>query len=355
MFRRAVLFGLFACGEQPHPADAGSDAAAPAPGTEAPASAPAAEGVPEVVAEIGGKPITWNELFENSASELIEAEVNLHAARRAALDGMIMERLIEAEAAKVGKPADAYVQGEVESKVTPPTDEQIATFYAQNQQRMQGAPLEQVRPQIAQYLQQQAATEVLRALVSRLETENGVKKLLPPYRVEVAAEDSPRKGAESAPIQIVEFSDFQCPYCTDAAATVKKVTEKYGEKVSVVYRHFPLPMHPQAHRAAEAAQCANDQGQFWTFHDALFGDQKSWSDADFEGYAKTAGIDVKKFKDCLSAGTHIATVDEDMADGKKVGMSGTPGFYVNGIVMSGARPFEEFVEVIDRELANGGS
>lgn len=357
MFRRALLFGLFACGEPPQHANAVAEGAVPPPGSPAaaPAAAPAAPGMPEVVAEIGGKPVTWNELFDSAAPELIAAEMALNQARADALNGLVMQRLIEAEAAKVGKTPDLYVQGEVESKATPPSEAQIAEFYAQNQRQMQGASLEEVRPRIAQYLQQQQATEVLRALVTRLEDENGVKKMLPHYRLDVAPEDSPRKGAATAPIQIVEFSDFQCPYCSDAATTVKKVEEKYGDKVSIVYRHFPLPMHDKAHRAAEASQCANDQGQFWTFHDALFADQKPWTDDDFKGIAKTAGIDVKKFEDCLSAGTHVATVDEDMEDGRKAGMNGTPGFYINGIVLSGARPFEDFVDVIDEELAKGGT
>lgn len=364
MFRRALLIGLLACGESPKHAAAGpagsADAKDKGPATSAEtlppqpaAPAPARDGVPEVVAEIGGKPVTWNELWDKAAPELIEAEIAMHQARHDALQNLILERLIEAEAQKAGTPPEAWVQGQVSAAVVPPTDAEVTAFYEQNRARMQGS-LEEMKPRIAEYLSQEQAGKAFRALVSKLEADNGVKKLLPRYRIDVAAEDSPRKGSVDAPIQIIEFSDFQCPYCSDAAATVKKVADKYGDKVSVVYRHFPLPMHTQAHRAAEASQCANDQGNFWKFHDALFADQKAWTDGDYESYAKTAELDVKKFKKCLEDNAHIATVDEDMADGRMVGMGGTPGFYVNGIVLSGSRPFEEFVEVIDSELARLG-
>ncbi|MEQ1504946.1 MAG: thioredoxin domain-containing protein, partial [Myxococcota bacterium] len=309
--------------------------------------------IPEVVGEVNGKPITWDELFAKAAPELIEAEMKLYEARGDALEGLITQQLIEAEAAKTGATPEAFVRSEVESKAAPVTDADVSAFYEENRGRMQG-PLEQMKPQIAQYLEQQRGTEVLRALVARLKTENGVKKFLPKYRLEVPASDAPRKGAATAPVQIVEFSDFQCPYCSQAAATVRQVEEKYGDKVSVQYRHFPLPMHGSAHRAAEASMCANDQGQFWKYHDGLFASQKAWNDDDFKGVAKDAGLDVKAFGTCLDGGAHKATVDADMEVGKKVGMSGTPGFYVNGIVLSGARPLEDFVEVIDAELAKAG-
>jgi protein-disulfide isomerase len=306
-----------------------------------------------VVAEIGGKPITWNELYEVAASDLVAAEAALYEARAQALDGMIVQRVVEAEALKRGTTPEEMVRAEVESAAKPVTDADVSAFYEKNKGQMDGT-LDQMKPQIQQYLEQQRSTDAIRALISRLESEAGVKKFLPSFRVAVSPGDSPRHGSPDAPIQIVEFSDFQCPYCSQAAETVREVEKRYGDKVSVVYRHFPLPMHAQAHRAAEASQCANDQGGFWAFHDALFADQKAWTDDDLKGYAKSTGLDVKRFNKCLESGQHVATVDDDMAAGHRAGMGGTPGFYINGIVVSGSRPVEEFAEIIDRELAAGG-
>lgn len=356
MLVRGMLLFLVACGEKNE-----SQAAKPAEAqaTTTPASTPPAPpaprpaGVPEVVAQVGGKPVTWDEVYQNSSSELIEAEIALNEARRNAIDGMIMQRLVESEASKQGITADQLVQAEM-SKLPLPSDAEVEKFYNENKAQMPG-PLDQVRAQIVAYLQQQQGSTAIQSLLGRLKAENDVKILLEPYRVQVDPKSGPRKGAASAPVQIIEFSDFQCPYCGVAAETVGKVVAKYGDQVSVVYRHFPLPMHAQAERAAQASMCANDQGGFWKFHDALFAERKAWTDDDFKSYAKKAGLDQKKLVDCLDKGTHVATVQADMEDGKMVGMNGTPGFYINGIVLTGARPLEDFVEVIDAELARLGA
>ena len=141
-----------------------------------------------------------------------------------------------------------------------------------------------------------------------------------------------------------------------AAATVKEVLAKYGDKVSLVYRHFPLPMHRQAGKAAEGAECAREQDEaaFWSYHDALFADQKPWSNDDLIGYAEELELDVQAFTSCLNSGRHAATVMKDVEEGQAVGMSGTPGFYVNGMVISGAQPASVFIDLIDRELARVG-
>lgn len=345
-----LLLGLVAC--------AGSERPRPVTAAEGQPSATAVEAscgpdLPEVVAEIGGTPISRDELFAAAPGELIEAEMALSQARKDALEGLIMQRLVEAEAAKRSQTPEAFVQAEVMSQSRPVTDAEIEAFYNENRGRIQGS-LDEVRQQIGGYLDQQRTTTILRAMVDRLKAENAVKVHLQPFRVAVAPGNGPRWGTAEAPVQIVEFSDFQCPYCSDAAKTVSKVKEKYGDKVAIEYRHYPLPFHGQAHRAAQASACANELGEFWKFHDALFAEQKPWTDDDFRGYAKNIGLDEKKFDECLQSGRHAATVDADLEAGKGIGMGGTPGFYVNGVVVSGAQPLEVFVELIDAELARLG-
>jgi protein-disulfide isomerase len=274
----------------------------------------------------------------------------LYQARKEAIQELVLHRVVDAEAAKKGVTTDQLMEQEVKSKLPPVSDADVEAFYKQNQGRIQGS-LDDVRPQIKQYLEQQKASEATRDFLTDLQEKAKVKILLPPHRVTVDAGDSPRIGSPTAPVQIIEFSDFQCPYCSQAAKTVHEIESKYGDKVSIVYRNFPLPMHKQANRAALAAECADDQGQFWKYHDELFANQKAWTDDDFNGYAKKIGLDGDKFSTCLQSGTGQATIDKDIEAGKNAGMGGTPGFYINGVVLNGAQPIEVFSDVIDSELA----
>ena len=328
---------------------------------EPPPSAPSAEvggeacadPVPAVVATVNGTPVTRAELEAEGAGSLLEARLKLHQARKAAVEGLIIDRLVDAEIEARGISEEQLLAEEVEAKIKPVSDTEIEAFYTANQAQMQ-APLEVMKPQIAGYLEQQQAGELTRAFLQSLEDKYEVNRHLEPLRLTVDPEDSPSIGPADAPITIIEFSDFQCPYCTMAAETVREVRAKYGDKVRVVYRHFPLPMHRQAGKASEASECAHDQGKFWEYHDMLFADQRPWSQSDLLGYAKELKLDMAAFEPCLMGGAKAGVVEDDLADGRVVGMSGTPGFYINGIVLSGAQPLSAFDEVISSELRRLG-
>ena len=188
------------------------------------------------------------------------------------------------------------------------------------------------------------------AYLDKVKKELNVEVTLKPSRVEVAAE-GPAKGPSAAPVTIVEFSDFQCPFCSKAEETVTKVLKTYDGKVRVVFRDFPLPFHPQAQKAAEAAHCAGDQGKYWEMHEKLFANQKALEPPALKGYAKDLGLDQGKFDRCLDSGDKAKVVDSNRKAGEKVGVTGTPAFFVNGYQLSGAQPFEEFKSIIDSELA----
>jgi protein-disulfide isomerase len=157
------------------------------------------------------------------------------------------------------------------------------------------------------------------------------------------------RGEASAPITIVEFADFECPYCSRAAETVEKVRAAYPGKVKLVFRHFPLSFHPKAPKAAEAAACADEQGKFWQMHDALFEGQDLELEA-MKANAQRLGLDAAKFDACLDSGRMAALVKRDQAAGNKAGVTGTPAFFINGVMLSGAQPEEAFHKVIDEEL-----
>ncbi len=332
----------------------GPAGAQPAHATSAADACP--DAMPAVVAVVDGAPITAEELAIEGAGQLLEARKALYDARSQAMESIITDRMVQRELTSRGLTEAELIALEVDDKVTEPSDEAIAMFYAQNQGQMGDASLEEMRGPIAAHLQQRQAGELTRAFIDSLEDKYKVERHLEGLRIEVAAGESARLGKASAPVTIIEFSDFQCPYCTTAAHTVKEVMGKYGDKVSLVYRHFPLPMHREAGKAAEGAECAREQneGAFWSFHDALFADQKPWQTDDLIGYAEGLELDVQEFTRCLNSDRHAATVMKDIEDGQAVGMSGTPGFYVNGIVISGAQPASVFYDIIDRELERVG-
>jgi protein-disulfide isomerase len=176
--------------------------------------------------------------------------------------------------------------------------------------------------------------------------------LLPP-KVEVAAE-GPARGEDKAPVTIVEFSDFQCPFCGRAEETVKLVLDKYKGKVRLVYRDYPLPFHNMAQKASEAAHCAGDQGKYWQMHEKLFANQTALAVPQLKDHAKGLGLDASKFDKCLDSGEKTKIVDASKKAGDEAGVNGTPAFFINGRLISGARPFENFKEIIDYELSNGG-
>jgi len=174
-----------------------------------------------------------------------------------------------------------------------------------------------------------------------------------PTVIQVSADDDPFIGEEDAPVTIIEFSDFQCPYCQRFyLQTLPSIMENYVEtgKVKIVFRDFPLGFHQYAHLASQAAQCANDQGKFWEYHDQIFENQQSLSETNLKTWAQDLGLDTEEFNDCLDSEKYADEVDKDIADGAAAGVSGTPSFFVNGIQITGAQPYSVFQEAIEAAL-----
>jgi protein-disulfide isomerase len=216
---------------------------------------------------------------------------------------------------------------------------------------VQGASLDEVRVPIRNLLTQQRSAAAYEKFVDQLRAKTPFRNMLEPPRQKVATANSPSQGPTDAPIELIEFSDFQCPYCFRANPTVRQVLATYGNKVHFVYRNYPLPSHPNARPAAEAAQCANEQGQFWPYHDRLFADQSKLNDDDLKASAAALGMDAAKFNACFDSHKYKARVDADLQAGNEAGVDGTPAFFINGRMLSGAQPYDEFKRVIDEELA----
>lgn len=310
----------------------------------------------DVVATVGSTSITLAQVDEKALQQSttsfgsMKLSQALYEARRSALDDIVSSLLIDQEAKTRGIDRSALVEKEITTKVPDVTEADIVAFYQANQARVQGASLDQVRQAIKNYLTQQRMASMREQFIDTLRAKTPVRVSLEPPRQTIATANSPSRGPAGAPIEIVEFSDFQCPYCLRAHPTVEQVLTTYGDRVRFVYRHYPLPGHPNARPAAEAAECAAEQGKFWPYHDRLFASQSKLSAADLKQDAVELGMDASKFNTCVDSHKYAAKVDTDLRAGQEAGVDGTPAFFINGRMISGAQPYDVFKRIVDEEL-----
>ncbi len=308
------------------------------------------------VAKIGAEVITAGDLDKSIRAELNDMEQRTYDLRKEALDQLVNQKLVEAKAKAAGKPVDDFLRGELAAKVGEPTDEEARAIYERAKAAGQVKdPFDKVKPQIIQFLTRQKSQAVLAQYLEQLRAEAKVEVLLPPYlpsKVEVAA-TGPSKGPDNAPVTIVEFSDYQCPFCAKAESTVKDLLdlEKYKGKLRLVYRDYPLPSHNLAPKSAEAAHCAGDQGKYWEMHDRLFGAAPKLEVTDLKSYARELKLDEGRFTKCLDSGEKAKVVADHFKAGNEAGVRGTPAFFINGRLISGAQKLEAFTALIDAELA----
>jgi protein-disulfide isomerase len=303
----------------------------------------------EPLATVDGKPILRATVTEAVAAE--SAQIEREAAQRqydllqAKLAELVEQRLLEAEAAAKGTTAEQLLASIPPVEVT---DAEIDAFYLENKERIP-KPKEEIAGQIRQYLEQSGQTQARQRFFAELRARHAVEILLEPLRIEVAAV-GPARGPAGAPVTIVEFSDFQCPFCARLIPTVEQVLAKYGDKVRLVFRQFPLTFHAHARKAAEASLCAHEQDGFWALHDAMFQNQAQLAEAELKTKAAALGMNAEAFAACLDSGKYAGQVDEDLAAGGAAGVSGTPALFINGRFISGAVPLEDITSVVDDEL-----
>jgi protein-disulfide isomerase len=316
---------------------------------------PAAAAPPGVLAEIGGQPIKQAD-FDAAVAKLgFDQRQKYYDLQRQILDQVIMDQIVEKEAKARGVSADALRKAEVDDKTTPVTPAEVDAFYAQNQGQMGGRSKEEMRPQLEQYLQRQRTDEARRKFETTLKEKSAVRVHLSPPRaaVEVPA-DAPSMGPADAPITIVEFTDYECPYCQRAQVTVDEITKQYGTKIRLIARDYPLDFHTRALYASRAVHCADDQGKFWDYHHDLLRHPSNFSDEDLTRRAGLFKLDDAAFKACLASDKHDTKIRGSQRAGEALGVTGTPAFFVNGRMINGALPREKFAELIDDELQRSG-
>jgi protein-disulfide isomerase len=306
------------------------------------------------VAMIGEEVITESELEALAGPSLVALRQQIYQAKVAQLEAEIYQRLVRDAAAAEGVTEAEYRRMRVDQMVGEPDEGEIVKVMSQYRSQLAEDDL-QARAQIEQALRQREMQRLSAELKDTLFAEAGVRILLSPPRVEVAIPDgTPTRGTSGAPIVMVEYTDYQCPFCSRVQPTLEALMERYEGKVLHVFKNLPLPNHPQAQLAGEAALCAHDQNKFWEFHDWLFANQRTMNRDGMVAAAGELGIDGEAFTACIDAGVHRARVRSDMNEARSFGITGTPGFLVNGRVISGAQPLEEFEAVFDEELERRG-
>jgi protein-disulfide isomerase len=318
------------------------------------AAAAHGQSAPDKAAEVNGHAILTADVDAKLEKELVKLQEQIFTLRKKQLDTMIDQTLLADEAAKRGISAAALVQAEVTSRVAPVTPEEITKFYDENKAKLKGE-LKALEEQIKTFLQTQRSQTRQQEFLQALRAAAKIEVLLTPppiLRFEVRTAGAPVRGSVNAPVTIVEFSDFHCPFCKKVQPVLEEVRAKYGDKIKIVYRDFPLDaLHPQARAASEAAGCAHEQGKFWEFHDLIFKSGSDASPATLNRFADSIGMDLTAFEACRTSGKYKTPVQASTVEGAKLGITGTPTFFVNGRMLVGAQPLSAFTRVIEEELA----
>jgi protein-disulfide isomerase len=299
-----------------------------------------------VVAEIAGRKITRAELEEKEAGKLLQAKYKYYLAERDALEQFIDDQLLEMQAKKEGVTLDELFKRHISSTVSEPTEDQLRFYYEGVQT---DESYESARPHIIDTVHQLRMKKARDAYIADLRGQYGVVVELSQPSAHVEVGNAPRLGSETAPVQIIEFADYECPYCQKVNEDLARLRGQFRNQLSLVYKDFPLPSHPLAARAAEAARCAGVQGKFWEYHDALF-ETKRLQLSDLKNQARALKLDTARFNECLESGEQTASVKKDVQEGQRLGLAGTPSFFINGHFMSGAIGYVKLRETVLQEL-----
>ena len=307
----------------------------------------------ETVAEVAGEKITLEDVKNAAGQRLATLEEQAYLLKQQKLEQIIEERLLAHEAQRRNISVESLIDAEITSMVAEVTPQESHAIYEQNKNQLQ-KPEAEIAGQIGTLLRERKVAARRQEFAKFLESKTRVSVYLappPPFRAAVGI-NGPTRGPADAPVTIVEFEDFQCPFCKRAQATLELVLASYRDKVRIVHRDFPLQqLHPLSWKTHEAARCAEDQGKFWEYRKLLYENKPAAGVEELTAYASQLGIAVPDFRKCLDSGKFKAAVQKDEDEGESLGIQGTPAFFINGRLISGAQPASEFARVIDEELS----
>jgi protein-disulfide isomerase len=308
-----------------------------------------------VVAKINDEEITEDQLVGDAQVELMQIKKQEYDLKMDQLNKLVQEKLFAAAAKKEGlASSEEYINKKIVKGDIKISDSDYKKFIKEKNVP-ESQINDQVKERIYAYMKEQKKSELVQAQLAKMTKGSPVEVYFtkPKSNIQVDVGAAPFKGNESAKVTIVEFSDFECPFCGKGADVVNQISKKYGNKVKIAFKQFPLQMHKNAPLTSEASMCVHEQNKdkFWKFHDIAFKNQDKLDAENLVKHAKTAGVDEKKFKECLDSHKYADYVQKDMAYGNKLGVRATPTFFVNGQLVSGAQDISVFSELIDEELS----
>ena len=303
-----------------------------------------------VLATVNGNPITQKEVDDSVAARVLPLHQQLYALRKVALENLITKLLLEGEAAKRKITVEELRKGLLDGPINI-TSAQVEAAYVQNSAFFATMSPDEAKERLRLDLESQARMKNYRAAVEKLRTASSVTVMLSPASVLSISEvvGSPALGSSNPVVTIIEFSDFQCPFCASVQPALKQILREYGSKVKLVFKNLPLESHRNSISAARAAYCAGQQDRFWQFHDALFASRNFVSES-FKTIAQGLGLGVEKFQSCINSPESLNAITKDIEIARRFGIESTPSFVINGTVVSGAISFSEFQNLIKLEL-----
>jgi protein-disulfide isomerase len=312
-----------------------------------PASSPASA----VLAEVDGRKLTDTDLEHQRSGSLLQARYQYYVSERKALDQLVDDELLALAAERKHLTVDELLQKEVYKGITDPTEDQLQVYYEGMESDESYAA---VHDRVLEHIRQLRRDKARAAYVKGLHEQARLRILLAPPVADVNLEAAHFRGSKDAPVLLVEFADYECPYCQKINPLLQKLKEEYGDKLSIVYKDFPLPMHHRAQKAAEAARCAGEQGKYWEYHDVLYY-SRLLDINDLKKHAQVLKLDETVFSKCLDGGVEAEAVKKDLEEGKKLNLPGTPSFFVNNHFFHGAVEYGTLHEMVEQQIRTAPS
>jgi protein-disulfide isomerase len=319
----------------------------------------------KTLATVESQAITEQQVLQAAAADLTRLDANKPTPQSAydrarlaalwkALDSLIDDKLMTLEADRQKVTKQRLIEVEIESNVETPSPQEVDAFYEANKTAITAqipGPKAQALPQVRQFMIDSSRNRYRKMLVDSLRRGYKITTNLDPLRTDIVTAGYPSRGPANAAVTIVEFADFECPYCGGLYPTLKQVEKNYEGRIRLVFRQFPLVnIHPHAQKAAEASLCANEQQKFWQYYDSLYSNQAQLEIAALKQRAVTLQLNTANFNTCLDSGRQADAVRKDQDDARKVGVTSTPTMFINGRLLSGNQPYTVIRDIIEDEL-----
>ena len=299
-----------------------------------------------VVATVAGKDLTMADMQQQQGGKLLQADYQYYLSRRKVLEDLIDNQLLADAARRKNMPLDTFMEKEVYRNVKDPTEDQLQVYYEGLDTK---DSYEAIRGEVLQHIRELRESKAKTAYVDELRKQANINISLMPPVADVSTEHAYARGSLNAPVVMIEFADYECPYCQKVNPQVQQLKKAFGDNLTVIYKDFPLPMHHGSQKAAEAARCAGEQNKFWEYHDVLFYSKMVEVD-DLKKHAQVLNLDTERFDKCLDDGMEAAAVKKDLDEAKSLGLTGTPSFFVNGHFFSGVVDYNVLRDMVNQQL-----